>query len=169
MKKFVCLIAALAVTGGVARADDLSSVITGPWSGEGYVQKDENSRPVKVRCKVDGDENGDKIQFEGVCRAMLIMKRDIGAWLTRSGDQITGTYKGADAGIAQLDGTESVPGSVELTMTFPRLVHTDDKAVMKFDRPDNNTFTIMTLDKMVSGEEVITSSIRFERDALASN
>ena len=170
MKTWTCLFAALLVTAGIAIADGREADdITGPWSGEGYVQKDENSRRVKVRCKIEGEQEGDKIQFEGVCRAMLIMKRDIGAWLTRTGDSFSGTYKGADAGIAQLLGTETGPGRLELTMTFPRQVHTDDKAVMMIDRPDDNTFTITTFDTMSSGEEITTSSIRFERDETATN
>lgn len=158
------LFAALFMAGAPAMADESAADITGKWKGTGYVQKDETSRPVKVRCAIEGDESGDKISFEGVCRAMLIMKRDIGAWLTRSGESFTGTYKGADAGIAQLDGRETEPNRLELTMTFPRLVHTDDKAVMMIVRPDDDSFTITTTDIMKSGEEVVTSSIDFKRE-----
>jgi len=170
MKTWTNLIAAVALLSAPALADEMpASDITGKWSGQGFVQKDENSRKVKVRCKVDGDETGDKIEFEGVCRAMLIMKRDIGAWITRAGGTFSGTYKGADAGISQLDGKEVEPGRVELTMTFPRMVHTDDEAIMMIDRPDNDSFTITTFDIMSSGEEITTSSIHFTReDAVAS-
>lgn len=170
MKTWTCLFAAIMVMAGAAIADGREADdISGPWAGEGYVQKDEKSRRVKVRCTIEGEQAGDDIQFEGVCRAMLIMKRDIGAKLTRSGDSFTGTYKGADAGIAQLAGIETGPGRLELTMTFPRKIHTDDKAIMMIDRPDENTFTIVTIDTMDSGEEVTTSSIRFERTKMAAN
>lgn len=165
MMRWTNLLAAFALLTMPAIADEAPvNPITGKWAGEGFVQKDENSRKVKVRCNVDGDESGDKIVFEGVCRAMLIMKRDIGAWLTRDGESFTGTYKGADAGIAQLTGSSTEPGRVELTMTFPRQVHTDDQAVMMIDRPDDNTFTITTFDTMDSGEEITTSAIRFTRE-----
>lgn len=162
--------AALLVSLGATtvRAADAPADITGKWKGIGYVQKDESSRPVKVRCAIEGKEAGDEISFEGSCRAMLIMKRDIGAWLTRDGESFTGTYKGADAGIAQLDGRETEPRRLELTMTFPRLVHTDDKAIMTIVRPDNNNFSITTTDVMTTGEEIVTSSIDFERESKVS-
>ena len=43
------LFAALLMAGAPAMADESAADITGKWKGTGYVQKDETSRPVKVR------------------------------------------------------------------------------------------------------------------------
>ncbi|MBJ3777318.1 hypothetical protein [Acuticoccus mangrovi] len=138
--------------------------MTGPWSGKGFVQKDEGSRPMNVSCKIKGEQTADTIGFAGACRAMLILKREIGAQLKRVGDRFVGTYKGADVGIAELDGSYVDGETVELTMTFPRSVNGDDVAKMTITTPGDGTFTIETSDKMESGVEVTTSSILFSRD-----
>ena len=118
MKTWTCLFAALLVTAGIAIADGREADdITGPWSGEGYVQKDENSRRVKVRCKIEGEQEGDKIQFEGVCRAMLIMKRDIGAWLTRDGDSVVVEVKAGTKTPTKLEGVLSVGSGQGFALT----------------------------------------------------
>ena len=84
--------------------DEVGEDITGAWVGQGFVQKDERSKPVRVNCAVEGMQDGDRIGFEGVCRAFLVVKREIGAMLVRSGSTYTGTYKGSNVGIAELEG-----------------------------------------------------------------
>lgn len=138
--------------------------IRGTWSGTGFVQKNAGSRPITVRCTIDGEQNGVEIGFGGECRALLVMKRAIGAHLVRDGNRLTGTYVGSDVGVAQLDGGVTPSGSVVLTMTFPRDVNGDDRALMMIDRPDEHTFTITTVDSMLTGEEVTTAQITFARD-----
>jgi hypothetical protein len=137
--------------------------INGDWVGKGFVQADEKSRPVNVNCAVEGHHEGDVIGFEGECRAMLVVRREIGANLTRSGDSYTGTYKGANVGLAQLVGQATDGNTVDLTMTFPRAVNGDTLARMTISLPGDGTFTVKTEDEMVSGETVTTSEITFAR------
>lgn len=137
--------------------------ITGEWSGKGRVQKNAQSRPVNVSCAIVGSQEGDEIGFEGECRAMLILKRAIGADITRDGEHYTGTYTGSNAGVAALDGGPADDGSIVLTMTFPKEVNGDDTATMRIETPNEGSFTITTVDKMATGEDVTTSQITFER------
>lgn len=138
--------------------------LAGVWSGEGQVQKDENSKPISVRCNLTSEQSPTSIDFDGECRAMLIMKREIGAELTREGERFTGVYIGSRAGPAQLDGTMTAPNTLTLSMTFEREVNGDDQAVMTIERPQDDRFTITTVDTMVSGAEVTTSQITFLKD-----
>jgi len=144
--------------------------VSGIWTGTGFVQKDENSRPINVKCEIEGEATGERVAFDGACRAMLVMKRAIGAKLEPSGDTLVGTYEGAAIGIAQLRGDWAGPGRLVLEMTFPREVNGDDKAVMQIDAAEEDAFTITTVDTMLSGVDVVTSQIRFEReDEVAGN
>jgi hypothetical protein len=138
--------------------------ISGAWSGAGFVQKDAESDPMKVRCKIRGEQNGVELGFDGECRAMLILRREIGAVLKRSGERFTGQYVGATAGVADLDGGFGTDGRLVLTMRFPREVNGDDVATMMIDPHDGRSFTISTTDRMESGVEVTTSKITFERE-----
>lgn len=156
---FVLLSAAPALAEEPQTAD-----INGTWSGEGFVQKDENARKINVRCQIEGAQTGTDISFDGACRAMLVMKRAIGATLKSAGDGFVGTYKGSDVGIAQLDGARTAPDKLVLQMRFPREVNGDDVAEMIIDHPGNDAFTITTKDIMSSGVEITTSMIHFERE-----
>lgn len=137
--------------------------ISGAWEGEGFVQRDDRSEPVKVRCSIEGRQSEVQIGFEGSCRAMLIMKRDIGADIVLRDGQFVGTYKGSRVGIADLNGTMTAPNQLDLTMTFPRAVNGDDQATMRIERPDEGTFKVTTVDRMESGVDVTTAQITFER------
>lgn len=170
MKRWVLVAAGLLIATPLGAEETPATDIRGAWSGSGFVQKDEKSRKVRVRCTVDGDQSPGIISFDGACRAMLVMKRDIGATLIRDGDSYTGTYKGADVGIAELDGLRTSPSQIVLKMLFPRSVNGDAEAEMIIDHPSDDTFTITTRDKMVSGVDVVTSQITFEREgSVASN
>lgn len=157
-------------TGPVWAEQESVTDISGTWSGKGFVQADENARKIKVRCKIEGNQDATEAAFDGACRAMLIMKRDIGAQLTWDGTNYTGTYKGADVGVAELSGERTDPNQLVLTMKFPREVNGDAVATMTIDHGEPDAFTITTVDEMTSGVEVITSQIRFEREStVASN
>ncbi|MCF3935944.1 hypothetical protein L1787_21375 [Acuticoccus sp. M5D2P5] len=162
---FACL-ATVVLTAPVLAAED-SVGIGGEWKGTGFVQKDEKSKPMQVNCTIEGTESADRIGFDGECRAMLIMKRAIGADLTRNGDQYSGTYVGSNVGVAELQGGPEGPDSFVLTMTFPKEVNGDDKATMTIERPRDGKFTITTVDRMTSGDDVTTSQITFERSGRA--
>jgi len=155
--------ALLATLGAVAAAEPRVD-INGAWAGEGYVQKDDESDPMNVRCKIEGAQNDDRLGFDGECRAMMILRRDIGADIVFDGERFRGTYEGARAGVADLDGSASPDGRVVLTMRFPREVNGDDTATMTIHLHDEDAFTIETTDRMKSGVEVTTSLIRFERE-----
>lgn len=138
--------------------------ITGSWAGAGVVQKDDESRPMNVRCEIEGARNDDRIGFDGECRAMLILRREIGADLIFDGERFRGTYKGSLAGVAALDGAEVPEGDrVVLQMRFPREVNGDDVAVMTIHLHGEDAFTIETVDRMQSGTDLTTARIRFER------
>jgi hypothetical protein len=164
MLRSLSIVACAAVVAGSAvAADAAGDDISGPWVGTGFVQKDETSKPIRVNCAVEGAQDGDRIGFEGECRAMLVMRREIGAQLVRSGKTFFGTYRGAAVGVAELQGTETDPGTVNLTMTFPREVNGHRTARMTITRPGDGTFTIKTEAQMLSGATVTTSEITFAR------
>jgi len=166
MLKRLSFAAALVLTSTAAMADAPAITdITGTWSGSGFVQKDDKSKPINVRCKVEGAQTGENIAFDGSCRAMLVIKRAIGASLVRSGDNYSGTYIGSDVGVAELDGSETTPGTLELGMTFPRDVNGDSVATMTIEAPSEDAFTIRTTDMMESGVKVVTSEVMFQRES----
>ncbi|MEM0908516.1 MAG: hypothetical protein AAGJ94_14200 [Pseudomonadota bacterium] len=170
MKRRVWVLAGLLLATPLGAEETPTSDVRGEWTGSGFVQKDEKSRKVRVRCTVEGDQSPGILSFDGACRAMLVMKRDIGATLVRDGDKYTGTYKGSDVGIAELDGVRTSPSQIVLKMLFPREVNGDAEAEMIIDHPTDDTFTITTSDKMISGVDVVTSSVTFEREgSVASN
>lgn len=171
MLKSISLAAALALSATAALAETPTiSDISGTWAGTGFVQKNEKSRPMNVKCEVEGAQSGDDLSFDGYCRAMIVVKRAIGASLVRKGDTYTGTYTGSDVGIAQLDGTEPQPGKLDLKMLFPRDVNGDSVARMMIETPSEDSFIIRTTDMMESGVEVVTSEVTFEREsAVAGN
>lgn len=139
--------------------------LAGAWTGKGQVQKNDTSNPMNVTCTIEGNKPADnKVGFDGECRAMLIMKRAIGATLTREGDQFTGVYTGSNAGPAELSGTMNGGEELVLSMTFERPVNGDDQAVMTIRRSHEDAFTITTKDRMELGVEVTTSDITFERN-----
>ena len=137
--------------------------ISGAWKGSGFVQKDEKSKPMNVNCAIEGEQSAASIGFVGECRAMLIMKRAIGADIRLEEGQYVGTYIGSRVGVADLNGAMTSPQVLELEMTFPKEVNGDDKATMTIERPDEATFKVTTVDKMLSGVDVTTSQIVFER------
>jgi hypothetical protein len=170
MRKALALTAALAVAASPALAvgeEDTIKIadISGAWSGSGFVQKNETSDPMKVRCQIEGEQHDDRLGFDGECRAMLILRRAIGATLTRIGDRFEGRYEGSRAGVAALEGAIVEAGRLVLTMRFPREVNGDDVATMTIDTNGGDSFTITTTDRMESGVDVTTSKITFEREA----
>lgn len=169
MFKTISLAAALALTATAALAETPISDITGTWAGTGFVQKNEKSKPMNVKCEVDGKQSGEDISFDGYCRAMIVVKRAIGASLVRSGDSYTGTYTGSDVGVAQLDGTEPKPGLLDLEMKFPKDVNGDAVARMVIETPSEDSFIIRTTDMMELGVEVVTSEVTFQRETAAAN
>ena len=164
MLKAIIIAGSLAAVALPAAAEEATIAdITGTWSGKGTVQKDDKSRPMNVTCAVEGAQSGDQIGFDGECRAMLIMKRVIGAEIVRDGDRYTGTYIGSNAGPAELDGGQE-EGKIVLNMRFPRTVNGDDIAVMTIETPSGDSFKITTTDIMDDGvTQVTTAEILFER------
>jgi hypothetical protein len=139
--------------------------ISGEWSGTGFVQRDEKADPMNVRCRIEGEQHDDRLGFDGECRAMLVLRRGIGARLTRDGDSFEGTYEGSRAGVADLEGSVEEAGRLVLEMRFPREINGDDTATMTIDTNGGDSFTITTTDRMTSGVDVTTSKITFERKA----
>jgi len=156
-------LAALLMAGGPAVADVTLADISGAWTGKGYVQKDDKTDPMNVRCEIEGAQHADEIGFDGECRAMLILKRKIGASIVVDDGRMSGTYLGSRVGVAALEGGAASDGRVVLTMRFPREVNGDDVATMTIHLHGKDAFTIETVDRMASGEDVTTSLIRFER------
>lgn len=139
--------------------------IRGAWTGKGFVQKDSESRKMNVTCKIQGAQEGDELGFDGECRAMMVLKRAIGADIMRQGTQYTGTYVGSKAGPAVLNGGPKDDGSIVLQMTFPKTIHGDDIATMTIQPENERVFKITTVDLMGEGQTpVTTAQITFERD-----
>lgn len=157
--------AAACLAGAVAANEPPIEDITGAWVGRGSVQQNETANPMRVNCAVEGLQDGERMSFEGECRAMLVVRRAIGLDIVRDGDSFTGTYIGSIAGgAAVLEGTQTEAGTLDLTMTFEREVNGDQLGRMLITQPGDGTFIIMTEDDMASGETVKTAEITFARD-----
>ncbi|ORE94682.1 hypothetical protein [Acuticoccus yangtzensis] len=156
----------LAVPVRQAAAEETSIFdITGKWSGKGFVQKDDKSRKMNVTCEIEGAQSGDQIGFDGECRAMMVLKRAIGADMVRQGERLKGTYIGSNAGPAELDGGPQEDGRIVLTMTFPKTIHGDDIATMTIAPANDKEFSIVTVDTMSDGKTLVTTAeITFERE-----
>ncbi|MEM7693392.1 MAG: hypothetical protein AAF318_03015 [Pseudomonadota bacterium] len=164
MLKMLGLAALFAAGAATAHADvETNYNIAGKWTGKGFVQKNETARKINVRCEVEGKADDGQLAFDGFCRAMLVIKRDIGVTLTRTGDSYAGIYIGSDVGPAELSGTRTDAERLILTMTFPRNVNGDDVAVMTIEHGDPNAFMITTVDDMESGNAITTANISFTR------
>lgn len=138
--------------------------IAGAWTGKGKVQQSDTAKPINVSCEVTGEQSSPTdLGFDGVCRALLVMKRPIGATFKLDGDKITGTYTGSLIGVAQLDGVATSPTEWDLKMTFPKEVNGDNIAQMTISNPGDGTFRIQTRDKMTSGVEVTTTDVTFRK------
>ena len=158
----------LMMAGTAAAQTDFLERFEGAWSGEGTVMPNEEAGTRNVDCDVTGTAGGETIDISGECRAMLIFSRDIGAKLTRSGDIYTGTYTGSKAGAAQLEG-QLEGDTLNLTMTYPRPVNGDTKALMRITNPDDGQMTLTVLDQMGgTGEQVATTRISFQKQSEAA-
>lgn len=164
MLKATLLAATLSLIAAPLAVADTGFDVSGKWNGKGFVQKDEKSRKMNVTCEVTGARTGDAIGFEGQCRAMLVMKRAIGADLVENGDTYSGTYIGSRVGPADLKGAMEGTGKLVMQMTFPKTVNGDDIATMTIEMPSDDAFTITTVDMMEDGSAVTTADITFERD-----
>ncbi|RAI03983.1 hypothetical protein DLJ53_05835 [Acuticoccus sediminis] len=154
-----------AIVSGVHAEENPSLDISGKWKGKGFVQKDDKSRKMNVTCQIEGEQNGNDIGFDGECRAMMVLKRAIGADIQREGVRYRGTYVGSNAGPAELDGGPQDDGRIVLTMTFPKTIHGDDIATMTIEPANDSMFKITTVDTMDDGQtKVTTAEITFERN-----
>jgi hypothetical protein len=150
--------AALAVAAPSPIAD-----IAGDWSGKGTVRRDDASKPINVTCQMTGEQSASTLGFEGECRALLVMKRPIGATFKIDGDRVTGTYTGSSAGVAKLSGRATSATEWKLTMTFPKEINGDNVAEMTIRNSGTGTFQIVTTDKMTSGATVTTTDVTFTK------
>lgn len=163
MRSPLALAAVLSLAAPIHAGAETVPNVTGEWSGKGVVQKNDTSRPINVRCEVEGSQTDARIGFAGECRALLVMKRAISADVNRQGEDWRGTYIGSLAGDATIVGGPQGDGAFVFDMTFPREVNGDTSAVMRIETEGDDAFTITTTDTMESGVEVTTAKIDFTR------
>jgi hypothetical protein len=152
-------LACLCLSGAHAAEDTFLDRFKGSWTGSGRVQRNAETSPWQVNCRLTGDTGQDRISIQGNCRAALIIQRQIAANLTydpRSGDY-TGTYIGARVGPARISGTRK-GDVVNLRIAWPRPVNGDTQAEMTIQNTGSGVLRIVVRDNLSPGGPVQQTS-----------
>ncbi|MCE7026866.1 hypothetical protein [Jiella avicenniae] len=158
----VTLVGALAVVPSSEAATDYLSRFDGSWRGGGSVTVRQLPSPVDVSCNVAGDRRGARsFSLGGTCRAMLLMKRQIGANIAYdpSSRRYTGTYTGSTSGPARLAGRLK-GDTLDLRVTWAKKIYDDDYARMLIRNTGRGAFTMQVVEK-IGGRNVVVSDLTF--------
>ncbi|WP_062014361.1 hypothetical protein [Aureimonas sp. AU4] len=151
---------------GAARADtDYLSRFQGSYSGSGTVQREQDSSPRNVTCRVTGrSPSANDIEIAGSCRAAVIVTRQIGASIRYdpASQRYAGTYTGASRGPAQLRNGRLQGSTLVFDLVYPQTVHGDRNAIMRITNGGNGSFTMQVTDQ-VDGKPRQTSNVTLRR------
>jgi hypothetical protein len=152
----IALAAAFAALTGPAFASEADYLkrFDGSFKGAGKVRTEAAGSPYNVKCDVSGNATETRVSLGGTCRAMAIVTRKIGADLTVSPDgTYSGTYTGSKIGPAAVQGRRS-GDNVVLTVTWPKPVNGDKKAIMTISNSGNG-FSFAVDDEATPGGQVV--------------
>ncbi|MBB4001805.1 MAG: hypothetical protein V7704_16830 [Aurantimonas endophytica] len=156
---------ATAVAGGAfAQGANYLARYDGGWSGGGSVKVEQLPTATNVNCDVQGTRSGETaFALQGTCRSMLIMSREIGAQLKidPSSGNYSGTYTGSASGPARLLGSRQ-GDTLDLQVTWGRVIYDDNKARMLIRNTGNDTFRMQVIEK-IEGADVTVSDLSFQR------
>jgi hypothetical protein len=154
------------VLAGPSQADtNFLSRFQGSYSGSGTVQREQDSSPRNVTCRVTGrTPSSNDIEIAGSCRAAVIVTRQIGASIRYDPDsqRFSGTYTGASRGPAQLRNGRLQGSTLVFDLVYPQVVHGDRNAVMRITNSGNGQFTMQVTDQ-VDGKPQQTSNVTLSR------
>jgi hypothetical protein len=153
------IVAGLSLPEAQAAEDTFLDRFKGSWTGSGSVQRNAETRPWQVNCRLTGNTAQDRISIQGNCRAAIIIQRQIAADLTydpRSGDY-SGTYIGARVGPARISGTRK-GDVVSLKIAWPRPVNGDTQAEMTIQNTGSGVLRIVVRDNLSPGGPVQQTS-----------
>lgn len=157
-----CLVGLLPHAGQAREADGVLDRLEGRWSGTGTIQRNLESSPTRVSCKMTGDADSQGFDLKGACRA-AIFTRPVGASLRRRGDSYVGSYVGSKIGPASLSGRPR-GNTVDLAIVWPREVNGDRDATMTIRSLGPNQFRITVTDRSpATGQQVRTTDLTFTR------
>ena len=138
---------------------------TGAFSGDGFVQREQDTSPRRVSCRVSGAKlSANRLSIDGTCRAAIIVSRKIGADIRYdpASKTFSGTYTGSSRGPAQLSNGRLRGGTLTLDLTYPTPVHGDRSAVMRIDNAGNGRFTLAVTDQ-IDGKPTKTSDVTLSK------
>jgi hypothetical protein len=127
------------------------SRFSGSFSGSGLVQRNAAENPNKVTCTLSGQPSKTGVSMSGKCGA-FIFSRNIRADIRydAASGRYTGVYEGSAIGPARLSGKRQ-GDAVVLTITWPKPVNGDTKAVMTIRNDGNGRLAITVTDKVAPG------------------
>ncbi|WP_062116997.1 hypothetical protein [Aureimonas sp. AU40] len=137
----------------------------GSFSGNGTVQREQDSSPRRVSCSLTGAApSANRLRIDGSCRAAIIVRREIGADIRYdpASQRFAGTYTGSSRGPAQLRNGRLRGDTLTLDLVYPQPVHGDRNAVMTIRNSGNGRFTLTVTDQ-VDGQSRTTSNVSLSR------
>jgi hypothetical protein len=152
----IALAAAVAALAGSAFASEADYLkrFEGSFKGAGKVRTAADGSPYNVKCSVSGKSTETRISLDGTCRAMAVVTRKIGADLTVAPDgTYSGVYTGSKIGPAAVQGRRT-GDNVVLTVTWPKPVNGDQKAIMTISNSGNG-FSFAVDDEATPGGQVV--------------
>lgn len=165
---FLSLAALLALAAAApagAAEEDFIDRFAGNWAGAGMVQRDLQSRPMRVKCDMSGESAGNAVSVAGTCRALAVFSRRIAVDVRYdpSSGRYVGTYAGSRIGTAGLSGRRE-GAALNLTVTWPKDVNGDRTAQMTIRNQGAGRLDIVVTDEAEGGgERVRTTSLTLAR------
>lgn len=147
----VALAALCFSTAGFAAEREFLARFEGSFKGGGTVQRNASENPNKVSCTLTGKPSATGVSMSGKCGA-AIFSRSIKADIryNEATGRYSGTYVGAAVGPAKLSGRRK-GDAVVLTITWPKPVNGDTKAVMTIQNSGNGSVAITVTDELQPG------------------
>lgn len=134
-----------------AAEQEYLSRFAGSFSGKGLVQRNATERPNQVTCTLTGQPTESGVSMSGKCGA-FIFSRAVSADIRydEATGRYSGTYVGSAIGPARLSG-KRVGDAVVLTITWPKPVNGDTKALMTIRNDGSGRLAITVTDEVRPG------------------
>ncbi|NTF07468.1 hypothetical protein G6L37_16080 [Agrobacterium rubi] len=153
----IALATALMAPPAMADESQFLSTLKGSWKGSGTVTTKIGSKPIKVNCTFDSTSSGPSLRMNGTCRGLLVIRRAISADLSASGMRYRGNYVGPSGIPSALAGSRN-GNSINLSITWKRVINGDKVAAMTITKVGNNGLRLRTTDKDGAGGPTVTTA-----------
>ncbi|GAK70896.1 MULTISPECIES: hypothetical protein [Agrobacterium] len=153
----IALATALMAPPAMADESQFLSTLKGSWKGSGTVTTKIGSKPIKVNCTFDSTSSGPSLRMNGTCRGLLVIRRAISADLSASGTRYRGNYVGPSGIPSALAGSRN-GNSINLSITWKRVINGDKVAAMTITKVGNNGLRLRTTDKDGAGGPTVTTA-----------